>query len=67
MSAPCRGGWHNLREIMRVHQGHDIDEVVRWCQNCGAIVIDGEHDGRVYNGKVMPMRFPANKNEANNG
>lgn len=49
-----------LIEIMRVSEGFDIDRVVRWCPDCGAVVVDGECDGRVAPGRVMQMRFPRN-------
>ena len=55
----CDGHNHALVEIQRVSEGFDIYRVVRWCQVCGAVVIDGEHDGRVAPGRIMPMRFPA--------
>ena len=34
-----------------------IDSVVRWCPECGAIVVDQEVDGRIM-GKYMDMSFP---------
>lgn len=57
----CDGKKHKLIEILRT--GNDIETVVRWCKDCGAIVVDGELDGRVAPGRVMPMRFPNNINE----
>jgi hypothetical protein len=36
-----------------------IIAVVRWCPVCGAIVVDGESDGRLYPGRLMNMRFPS--------
>lgn len=36
----------------------DEGEVVRWCRNCGAVVIDMEYDGRVAAGAIMKMRVP---------
>lgn len=52
----CDGHNHPLREIYR--SGHDIQDVVRWCPDCGAVVVDGEMDGRVRPGHVVPMQFP---------
>lgn len=49
---------HPLIEIYRRHGSFDIDHVVRWCPDCGAVVIDGEHDGRIAPGKIVPMKFP---------
>jgi hypothetical protein len=54
------GGNHILTEIMRTGYKDDIQHVVRWCRECGAVVVDGELDGRVRPGAVMEMRFPAN-------
>lgn len=54
----CKDGKHNL--IVILTQGNEMEEtVVRWCQACGAIVIDTDSDGRVYHGRVMKMRFPS--------
>jgi hypothetical protein len=36
----------------------DEAEVVRWCRNCGAVVIDLEYDGRTAAGAIMKMRVP---------
>jgi len=36
----------------------DEAEVVRWCRNCGAVVIDLDYDGRVAAGVIMQMRVP---------
>lgn len=56
------GGKHmgKLEEIHRDGRNSPLGEyeVVRWCPNCGAVVIDVEVDGRVYPGRVSGMRFP---------
>lgn len=31
---------------------------VQWCSDCGAIVIDLDHDGRIIPGGIMKMTFP---------
>lgn len=54
----CRKGNHDLKEIDRTHCAYDEDFVVRWCQNCGAIVIDLEVDGRLFPGHYMKMKLP---------
>lgn len=36
--------------------------VVRWCQHCGAIVVDVDVDGRTAPGMAMKMRFPTAPN-----
>jgi len=33
-------------------------DVVRWCVNCGAIVVDTDYDGRTNPGYTMKMRYP---------
>jgi hypothetical protein len=38
--------------------GPDIVEVARWCQDCGAIVIDVDIDGQTKPGDAMTMTFP---------
>lgn len=51
---------HRLTVISRRDSGGPgISMVVRWCEDCGAVVIDVDVDGRRQAGDVMPMRFPA--------
>ena len=50
-------------EIYRVGSDHDVEDVVKWCTNCGAVVIDGEYDNRTAPGKVMKMRFPTREKQ----
>lgn len=53
----CKEGKHDLIEIYS--RGDRMSElVVRWCQNCGAIVIDKDFDGRTHPGRIMKMRLP---------
>ena len=50
---------HNLIEIHRERSSDGmVDTVVRWCTSCGAVVVDGESDGRLSPGHFMPMRRP---------
>lgn len=49
---------HPLIEVFRTGCEDGIQSVVRWCPDCGAVVVDEELDGRVYAGSVMKMRFP---------
>lgn len=58
MIEECKLGKHDLIEISRSTDMFHISEVVRWCRNCGSIVIDNEMDGRVNPGQVMKMKFP---------
>ncbi len=51
---------HQLREVMsKPYSGaEDARQVVRWCENCGAVVIDVDTDGKTYPGEMLPMLFP---------
>lgn len=51
---------HNLEEVYRDGYSHE-SKVVRWCKDCGAIVVDIDSDGRTYSGKVSEMKFPTGK------
>lgn len=51
----CPGG---LKEIYSGTLDHMSEWVVRWCSNCGAVVIDEDYDGRTKPGGVMKMKFP---------
>jgi hypothetical protein len=54
----CNGTNHNLVEIYRDGYADDINTVVRWCKDCGAVVVDSDYDGRTMPGHNSPMRFP---------
>lgn len=65
MYKKCEEGLHPLYEISRTSDGF-VDKVIRWCPDCGAIVIDMECDGRIYPGRYKKMQLPnyrKNKNE----
>lgn len=51
---------HNLTEIMRkpAYVMPDADQIVRWCRDCGAIVIDIDADDQTHPGAIIPMTFP---------
>lgn len=54
----CDGQRHNL-EIIFVHRQNELGEaVVRWCSDCGCIVVDEDFDGRTSPGGYVKMRFP---------
>lgn len=53
----CNGSEHRLIVIWR-ETGAASDAVVRWCQDCGAVVVDEDYDGRTHAGRYMAMRFP---------
>lgn len=54
----CDGKKHNLVELYRHGYAEDTVTVVRWCTECGAVVVDVDYDGRTSPGGVVPMRFP---------
>lgn len=55
----CTGTTHDLKSILRTNGGAPgVESVVRWCANCGAVVVDTDVDGRTQPGDVMAMRFP---------
>ena len=49
---------HSLIEIYTRYQGQDETVVVRWCTECGSVVIDMDCDNRTYPGSVMQMKRP---------
>jgi valyl-tRNA synthetase len=52
------GKQHSLIEIYRDSEGYGAEAVVRWCGECGAIVIDTDVDNRTMPGDVMKMKQP---------
>lgn len=56
LSEKCLQGLHPLKTIYTDSDGF-VDVVIRWCLECGAVVVDNDVDGRVYPGKVMPMKL----------
>jgi hypothetical protein len=54
----CNKGNHNLKLITIVREDTISADVVRWCDICGAIVIDTDYDHRTNPGAIMKMRFP---------
>lgn len=51
-------GENSLKQIFVASEGGDSEAVVRWCENCGAVVVDRDFDGRTNAGAIMPMQFP---------
>ena len=51
----CKKGNHDLKEMYRAENLYGEEIVVRWCETCGAIVIDGERDNKLYAGKYMKL------------
>ena len=59
ISMKCDGHNHNLVEILDSrHSWDESYQVARWCEDCGAIVVDLDYDNRTLPGKYMEMRFP---------
>ena len=54
----CKTGMHSLIEIYTKYRGQDETEVVRWCTECGSVVIDIDCDNRTYPGSIMKMKKP---------
>ena len=55
---------HNLEVIYVADAGWNEEHVVRWCIDCGAVVVDRESDNRRF-GAVVSMRFPRHEYEGN--
>ena len=54
----CRAGNHNLELIYTGKANDQEAEVIRWCVNCGSVVVDLDCDHRISPGHVMKMRSP---------
>ena len=53
---PCSSGHSFVRIITK---GNDMEaQVVRWCDQCGAVVIDTDYDYRTNPGAIMTLRYP---------
>lgn len=56
LNEKCLQGLHPLKAIYTDSDGF-VDRVIRWCPECGAVVIDTDVDGRVYPGNFMNMQL----------
>ena len=54
----CKNGLHPFKVITRTASAFDVEEVVRWCPECGAIVVDRDCDGRTSPGYYQKIAFP---------
>lgn len=54
----CKKGNHDLQAILRLDAGYNADYVVRWCEQCGSVVVDGGFDGRTNAGQFVKMKYP---------
>lgn len=54
----CKKGLHPLKVISVIQLGMDEEKVIRWCPECGAIVIDHDIDGRTMPGYYKKLQYP---------
>lgn len=54
----CKKGLHPFVTISSVDINLFEEKVIRWCPECGAIVVDMEVDGRLYPGHYKKIRYP---------
>lgn len=54
----CKDGKHSFVEILRKTRNAHGDAVARWCEFCGAVVVDFDCEQGTVPGAVEPMRFP---------
>lgn len=54
----CKNGNHDLIVIYKHSTCYNEEPTVRWCQDCGAIVVDVDYDNRTNAGQIMKMKFP---------
>lgn len=54
----CKRGEHQFIKMQSTLVGPGEERVIRWCQCCGAIVIDLDVDGRTYPGYFQECRIP---------
>lgn len=54
----CQNGNHSLEVIYEFDASHDSQHVVRWCNYCGAVVVDIDYDNRTNPGAIQKMKFP---------
>ena len=54
----CKNGLHPFKKIASFPIGMDEEKVVRWCPECGAIVVDCDYDNRTYAGYYNKLQYP---------
>ena len=57
----CDGSFHNLIKIVEYDVTTMDSKVVRWCMDCGAVVVDRDYDGRTNPAAIVKMKFPLYK------
>lgn len=54
----CKKGLHPFKVISSSMVGFNEAKVVRWCPECGAIVVDMDSDNRTYAGYYKTLQYP---------
>lgn len=54
----CINGKHDLIVIYSHRALYNEEPTVRWCVDCGAVVVDMDYDNRTNAGQIMKMKFP---------
>lgn len=54
----CDGKNHNWKKIYEEELTICRLNVVRWCRDCGAVVVDIDYDNRTSPGQIMKIQFP---------
>ena len=55
----CKKGIHPFKVIARFELfGYDESKVVRWCPECGAVVVDMDYDERTNPGYYKKLQYP---------
>lgn len=54
----CRNGLHPFIRILSVTVGINEEKIVRWCPECGAIVVDHDIDDRTIPGYYKQLTYP---------
>ena len=53
----CKKGLHPLKVIASFRWEDEV-KVVRWCPECGAVVVDMDYDGRTNPGYYKKLQYP---------
>lgn len=54
----CKQGSHPFKIIASFENCWHESKVVRWCQECGAVVVDLDYDGRIKPGYYKKLQYP---------
>ena len=60
--AQCKAGQHSLEKILACEstygKEYSGEDIARWCEVCGSVVVDKDIDNRVSPGAIMKMKSP---------